>query len=294
MKKTLTFIVSLILACLTALCFTACSTESTSTQKVKTLGIDLTSEQYGIAVKKGDAQMLASVNAFLTDKATEINEIMDKYLAEGVDLNDSTKFGTDAIKTEIDLNADNELVVATNLDFAPFEYKIGNKIAGIDMEVAQLLANYLNKTLVVVHMDFDAVVTSVQTKAEYDIGFAGLTINEERLEMVDFSNAYIDSTQTLVLKADDQTFADCTTKEQVEAKFATLTGNAAKCGGQTATTSMFYIQGSAEFEYSGFENLTFGKYASAAEAVQDMLNGNIAFVVVDKATANSLVASFNN
>lgn len=287
MKKIYAIILAFALAVLGAVSFTACSTDEVS--KVKALGIDLTTEQYGIAVKKGDTELLNSVNAFLTEKDTEIKAIMNKYMAEGVDLQ-SDKFGMD-LQTE-SKNPDNELLVATELGFAPFEYKIGNKIAGIDMEVAQLFADYIGKTLVVVHMDFDAVVTSV-ADGSYDIGFAGLTITDERKEVVDFSNPYIDATQTLVLKENDDTFASCITKEDVEAVFAKLSGAAAQCGGQKGTTSYFYVNGDESFGYDGFDNLTFNNYDNAALAVQDMLNGNMAFVVVDKATANALVASYN-
>ena len=187
--------------------------------------------------------------------------------------------------------AENELVVATNLEFAPFEYTNGKKIAGIDMEIAQLLATYLNKTLVVVHMDFEAVVTTVSTKPEYDIGIAGLTITPERQEEVDFSDPYFGAAQCIVVAKDDTTFDNLTTAKDVENKLKELTGKAAKCGGQKATTSQFYVEGSEDFGFAGFKNLTFSGYKSAALAANDMLNGNIAFVVVDETTANALVKS---
>lgn len=287
MKKLVSIILA-VAALICALGVTACS-DSGETTKVKALGIDLTSEQYGIAVKKGDEKLLNSINAFLTEKDDEIQSILSKYLAEGTDIN-SSEFGAN-VQTE-STSRENELLVATELGFAPFEYKIGNKIAGIDMEIAQLLADYLGKTLVVVHMKFDAVVSSV-ANGSFDIGFAGLTITDERKESVDFSTPYFDATQTLVLKSDDETFNSCKTKDDVENVLKSLSGNAAKCGGQIATTSYYYVHGDQSFEYEGFENLTFNSYSDAALAVQDMLNGNIAFVVVDKATASALVASFN-
>lgn len=286
MKKLSALILTIALAVVGAIGLTACNNETTT---VMTLGIDLTTEQYGIAVNKDNAELLQSVNTFLAEKDAEIQAIMSKYMADGVDL-ESAEFGMN-IQTE-PTSSDNELLVATELGFAPFEYTIGNKIAGIDMEIAQLFAEYIGKTLVVVNMDFDAVVNSV-SDGKYDMGFAGLTINEDRKEQVNFSNPYIDATQTLVLKSDDKTFASCKTKEDVEKVFATLSGAAAQCGGQIATTSYFYIAGDESFGYDGFANLTYNSYSNAALAVQDMLNGNISFVVVDKATANALVASFN-
>lgn len=260
--------------------------------KIKMVGIDLSSEEYAFAIKKGDTELLNTVNKFFDDKDADIKAIFAKYTAEGVDLNDATKFGSDSIKTTPS-NSDKELVVATNLEFAPFEYTIGSKIAGIDMEIAQMLADYMGKELVVVHMDFDAVVTSVETKPEYDIGIAGLTVTPERQESVQFSKTYFGATQVLITKEGDTTFDDCKNAKEVEAKLKTLSGDAAKCGGQTGTTSQFYVKGSEDFGFEGFSNLSFGNYSSAAEAVNDMINGNIAFVVVDKTTAQALVASFN-
>lgn len=303
MKKFLTVLLICAITFLSCFAFSGCFDDSgdagdnsDSSGKgnavLKAVPVSLSSEEYAFAVKKGDTELKKSVNDFLKDKKTEIDAIFEKYTAENVDLNDSSKFGDGTIKTEPS-GADNELVVATNLDFAPFEYMIGNKIAGIDMEIAKLLATYLDKTLVVVNMQFEAVVTSVSTVDTYDIGIAGLTITPERQESVDFSDAYFGATQMLVVKESDKTFDGLTTKEQVEEKLASLSGNAAKCGGQKGTTSQFYIEGSEDFGFDGFQNLMFSGYSGAAQAVADMLNGNLAFVVVDKETANALVASYN-
>ena len=289
MKKILTLIMTAILGIACVFGLTACGEKETT--KIKVINVDLSNEQYAFAIKKGDTAMKESVNNFFKEKKTEIDAIFAKYTAEGVDL---STFGLSDVKTTPTIGSDSELVVATNLDFAPFEYTNGNKIAGIDMEIAQELAKYLNKTLVIVHMEFDAVVNSVSTKPEYNIGIAGLTITPDREEEVDFSDPYFGATQCVVVKADDTTFDGITDEKAMEAKLKELTGKAAKCGGQKATTSQFYVQGSEDFGFEGFKNLTFSPYSSAALAVTDMLNGNIAFVVVDKTTANALANSFNS
>ena len=286
MKKVIGIILAIVMIVSCIAVFAACNkTEA----KVKLVNIDLSSEEYAFAVKKGDTALLNSVNAFFEAKKDEIAAIFDKYTAEGADL---SSFGKSNIQTT-PTGSDNELVVATNLDFAPFEYENGNKIAGIDMEIAELLAAYLNKTLVIVHMEFEAVVTSVQTLDTYDIGIAGLTITDDRKEQVDFSNPYFGATQSIVVKSDDTTFDDCATAEDVENKLKALTGDAAKCGGQIGTTSQFYVNGNDDMGFDGFSNLAFNAYSSAALAIQDMLNGKVAFVVVDKTTAGALVNSFN-
>ncbi len=289
MKKIITLLLSIVTVLVACFAFSGCKNKES---KIKVVPVSLSSEEYAFAIKKGDTELKNSVNTFLKEKKADIDAIFAKYTAENVNLNDSSKFGDETIKTEPS-GADNELVVATNLEFAPFEYMIGNKIAGIDMEIAKLLAAYLNKTLVVVNMQFEAVVTSVSTVETYDIGMAGLTITETRKAEVDFSDAYFGATQMLVVKENDTTFDGLTTKEQIKEKLASLSGNAAKCGGQKGTTSQFYIEGSEDFGFNGFKNLEFSGYAGASQAVADMLNGNLAFVVVDKETANALVASYN-
>lgn len=289
MKKIITLLLSVVTVLVACFAFSGCKNKES---KIKVVPVSLSSEEYAFAIKKGDTELKNSVNTFLKEKKADIYAIFEKYTAENVNLDDSSKFGDETIKTEPS-GADNELVVATNLEFAPFEYMIGNKIAGIDMEIAKLLATYLNKSLVVVNMPFEAVVTSVSTVDTYDIGIAGLTITPERAKSVDFSDAYFGATQMLVVKEGDKTFGGLTDAKQVEEKLASLSGEAAKCGGQKGTTSQFYVEGSEDFGFNGFKNLKFSGYAGASQAVADMLNGNLAFVVVDKETANALVASYN-
>lgn len=289
MKKLIGILVIISLVTILAVSMVACGESNSAEPKVKVINVDLSSEEYAFAVKKNDTALLASVNAFFAAKKTEIDAIFAKYNAEGANLDD---FGA-TYQTTPTQGATDELVVATNLDFAPFEYTVGNKIAGIDMEIAKLLADYLGKKLVIVHMDFEAVVTAVETLETYDIGIAGLTITSERAEQVAFSDAYFGATQVLVTKAGDTTFDGCTTEAQVKEKLASLTGAAAKCGGQAGTTSQYYVEGSEDFGFDGYENLKFAGYSSAALAIQDMINGNLGFVVVDKTTANAIVNEIN-
>lgn len=288
MKKIITLLLSVVTVLVACFAFSGCKNKES---KIKVVPVSLSSEEYAFAVKKGDTKLKNSINDFFKEKKSEIESIFAKYTVGNIDLNDSSKFGDETIKTEAS-GADNELVVATNLEFAPFEYMIGNKIAGIDMEIAKLLAAYLNKTIVVVNMQFDAVVTSVAV-GQCDVGMAGLTITPDREKMVDFSEKYFDASQVIVVKESDKTFDGLTDAKQVEEKLASLSGEAAKCGGQKGTTSQFYVEGSEDFGFNGFKNLKFSGYAGASQAVADMLNGNLAFVVVDKETANALVASYN-
>ena len=291
MKKFLAALLTVATVITCAFAFTACDKKGGgATEKIKMVDVDLSSEQYAFIVKKEDTELLNTVNGILDAKATEIQAIMDKYLNATED--QLATFGSNSIKTSSTDGA-NELVVATNIDFAPFEYYNGNKIAGIDIEIAQLIADQMGKTLVVEHMDFDAVVTAVQTIDKYDIGMAALTISEDRKQMVNFTKPYFDTTQVVVVKADDTTFDTCTDKDAMLQKLASLSGAAAKCGGQAGTTGQQFVKGNEALEFDGFKNLDFSGYDSPALAVQSMLDGNISFIIVDKAVAQTLLKNVN-
>lgn len=291
MKKILAALLTVATVITCAFAFTACDKKGGgATEKIKMVDVDLSSEQYAFIVKKEDTELLNTVNGILDAKATEIQAIMDKYLNATED--QLATFGSNSIKTSSTDGA-NELVVATNIDFAPFEYYNGNKIAGIDIEIAQLIADEMGKTLVVEHMDFDAVVTAVQTKDIYDIGMAALTISADRAEMVNFTKPYFDTTQVVVVKADDTMFDACSDKDAMLQKLASLSGAAAKCGGQAGTTGQQFVKGNEALEFDGFKNLDFNGYDSPALAVQSMLDGNISFIIVDKAVAQTLLKNVN-
>lgn len=286
MKKALGII--LIVATIVACCFafTACNKGE---DKVSMIDIDLSSEQYAFAFKKSDTELMAKVNKIMADNAAEIENIKIKYLnATGDEL---ATFGS--IIQNSATGSSDEFVVATNLEFSPFEYMNGAKMAGIDIEIAQLIAKKLNKKLVVENMDFDAVVTSVQNLDKYDIGMAGLTINEDRKKLVAFGTPYFDTTQVILVKEGNATFKDCKTKEEMLNKLKTLKGDAALCGGQKATTGQQFVLGNEALEFAGFKNLKFSGYSSPALAVKAMLDGKINFVIVDKAVAQTLVKNFN-
>lgn len=181
---------------------------------IKLINIDLTEETYAFGVDKEQGELLAAINSVLATKETEIKAIIDKY-AQGKDL-------VGYISPEKDLNRANEqLVVATNAAFAPFEYKEGNKFYGIDIEIMAMVADSLGLELVIEDMAFTAVVTSVG-KHGVDVAAAGLSVSEERARSVNFSNSYYDAAQVLVVLEDCTDFDDCKNVADVLAKFQDL------------------------------------------------------------------------
>ncbi len=192
---------------------------------------------------------------------------------------------------EYDANKD-QLVVATNAAFAPFEYKMGNKFAGIDMEIAKGLADYLGWEIVIKDMDFDAVVTSVG-KNGIDIAMAGLTVNEKRKESVNFTDSYYNASQVVIVKDGDTSLDGLTTKEAID---AAINVAGVKIGVQTGTTGEVYVNGDLDqgedgFGFEGLANAEAKPYANAGLAVQDLKNGAVNYVIVDEAPAKAIAAS---
>ena len=183
----------------------------------------------------------------------------------------------------------NQFVVATNAEFAPFEYMDGDKFYGVDMEIAKIIADKLGQELVIKNMDFDAVCTSVG-KNGVDVAMAGLTVNETRKQSVSFTDSYYNASQVLVVKADNTAFDNCKTAKDVE---AVLNAGKYTIGCQSGTTGQYYIEGDEEWDFVGITGATCKPYSNAGLAVKDMQNGQIDLVIVDEAPANAIAKTIN-
>ena len=252
--------------------------------KVRVIDINLTSEEYAFGVDKEQPELLEKTNEFIAKIMEDgtFDEICNHYFGDGEPV---------MVKSaEYDESKD-QLVVATNAGFEPFEYMKGEDYCGIDMEMAALLADYLGKELVIQNMDFDAVCLAVGQQ-KCDIAMAGLTITDSRKDQVTFTDSYYNASQKLIVAADDTTFDACKTKEDVEAIFKTIDSKT-KVGAQNGTTAQFYVEGSADLDFAGFD-MTLVGYKNASLAVQDLLNGNLDYVMVDAAPADSITAAINS
>lgn len=249
----------------------------------KVIDIELTQEEYAFGVDKTQPELLTQVNDFIKKIMEDgtFETICDKYFGDGEPT---------AVTSAEEDDSKDQLLVATNAEFAPFEYKEGDKYYGIDMEIADLLAKELGKELVIKNMDFDAVCLSVgQQKA--DIAMAGLTVNEERKEYVEFSTSYYNAAQKLVVPSNNTEFDDCADVAAVEA-ILNAKDNSCKIGVQNGTTAQFYCEGDADWGFDGFKVETKG-YKNGSLAIQDMLNGNIDYVIIDSAPAAAITEAIN-
>lgn len=254
-----------------------------SKDAVKVIDVDLTDEEYAFGVDKDQADLLQAANDFIKEikENGKFEEICNKYFGDGEPT---------AVKSaELDDSKD-QLLVATNASFEPFEFMQGDSYYGIDMEIAAALAEKLGKELVIQNMDFDSVCLSVgQHKS--DIGMAGLTIKEERKEYVNFSEPYYEAAQRIIVKTDDTEFDACKDRAAVE-EILNKKDSSTKVGVQNGTTGQLYCEGDKEWEFDGFDMTTTG-YKNGSLAVQDLINGNIDYVIIDSAPAQCITESIN-
>ena len=164
-----------------------------------------------------------------------------------------------------------KLVVATEAQYAPYEFKDANaNIVGCDMFLALQIASSLGVKLEIVDMSFDGIIPAVQS-GQVDLGIAAFTNTPERAEVIDFSNIYEESLQYLVVASENK--EKYSTKESLKGK---------KIGAQKGTIQSILIKK----VFTESELFELAKYPELALEVQ---NGNIAGLVVDAAVGESII-----
>lgn len=160
------------------------------------------------------------------------------------------------------------LVMATNAEFPPYEYREGEEIVGIDAEIAAAIAEDMGLELHIEDMAFDSIVPAIQS-GKADIGIAGMTVTEDKLQSVDFSIPYTTAAQVVIVTEDSPITAP-----------ADLTGK--KIGVQLGTTGDNYA--------SEIEDATIERYNKGFEAVQALGQKKIDAVIIDREPAKVFVA----
>ena len=169
------------------------------------------------------------------------------------------------------------LTMCTNVAFPPYEfYGDDGQPTGIDVEIAKAIAAKLGYELEVVDIEFAQCIPGVQS-GKYDFSAAGMTVTEERKQMVQFTDTYATATQVIIVpEACEMTSLD----DFVEAN------GTVKVGVQMATTGDLYTTWDYEDEGKG----TVERYASGAAAVQALLAGKVDCVVIDNEPAKNFVS----
>lgn len=164
------------------------------------------------------------------------------------------------------------LTMATNAQFPPYEYYEGDKVVGIDAEIAEAIATKLGKTLEIADIEFNSIIAGVQT-GKYDIGIAGITVTDERKESVAFTDSYATGVQSVIVKED----SPITSPADLGADGATYT-----IGVQLSTTGDIYA--SDEFGEDRVQ-----KFQTGADAVNALKADKVDCVIIDNQPANSYV-----
>ena len=169
-----------------------------------------------------------------------------------------------------------KLVMATNAAFPPYEYVEGGEYAGIDVEIAEKIAEKLGMTLEIKDVEFGSIVGGVQT-GKFDMGMAGMTVTEERLKSVNFSTSYATGIQVVIVAEDSAITSLDDLKSDGSMKF----------GVQQDTTGDIYASDTVDKGGYGEENVI--RYKTGADAVQALKTGKVDAVIIDNEPAKSFV-----
>ena len=164
-----------------------------------------------------------------------------------------------------------KLIMSTNAAFPPYEMTTDSgEFEGIDIETAQAIADKLGLELQIDDMDFDAALLAVQ-QGKSDMVMAGVTVTDERQNVMDFTDSYATGIQSIIVKED----SDIASVDDLAGK---------KIGTQRGTTGYLYC--SDDF---GDENVV--AYDNGLTAVQMLNNGQVDCVVIDNAPAKEFIAA---
>ena len=190
----------------------------------------------------------------------------DTTAAESKDETSAEAAETEAAKEA----AGGKLVMATNAEFPPYEYHDGDAIVGIDAEIAKAIADELGMELEIEDIAFDSIIPEI-VSGKADMGLAGMTVTEDRMQSVDFSDTYAKASQKIIVTEDSEIASPDDLKGVI-------------VGVQLGTTGDIYV---SDLEAEG---TTVERYNKGFEAVQALSQGKIDAVVIDGEPAKTFVA----
>ena len=165
-----------------------------SADGLKILDEPFVEEEYAICLKKGNDELLDKINGALKELKEDgtVDDIMNNYIGDNI--------GETPYESPEDVDRSNgTLVMATNAEFEPYEYREGDEVVGIDADIAQAICDKLGYELEIDDMEFDAILAAVQS-GKADFGAAGMTVTAERLKNIDFSDTYTTSKQVVIVR----------------------------------------------------------------------------------------------
>ena len=251
---------------------------------------DLLQEDFGIAVTKGNTSLMSAVNQVVDEWLAngKMNQYMDYYSALAAEENGGENaVAPDGLQTSWDFGSASEVVTMyTESGFAPYEFVKGTSVVGLDVAIMSQVALNMGKKLEVKDVMFDVIATNVAQASGDAVGAAGITINDERKQVVDFSHVYSSSTLVVVSK---------------DGQFKSVKDLAGKSVGVQEGTSGDLIISAAKGAGYVYENedgsevvvkaegATVKQYKQYALALQDLKNGRIDAILMDKIPAELML-----
>ena len=212
-----------------------------------------------------------------SSKAEESSAAQESSAVEESAASEESSVSENEGASEFTTATEGVLTMATNAEFPPYEYYEGDTVTGIDVEIAQAIADKLGLTLQVEDMEFDSVISAVKG-GKADIGMAGMTVTDERLEEENFTESYATGVQVIIVTED----SDITSADDLFAEGANHT-----IGVQLTTTGDIYT--TEDIEAAGLG--TIDRYNKGADAVMALKNGKVDCVVIDNEPAKAFVAA---
>ncbi|MCR4694061.1 MAG: ABC transporter substrate-binding protein/permease [Pseudobutyrivibrio sp.] len=152
-----------------------------------------TEEEYAICIAKENTELVEAMNGALAELKADgtIDGIISNYIG------DSTKGKSPYVSPE-DVTYDNgTLVVATNAAFKPYEFYEGDEIVGIDTDIITAIGDKIGMEVKIEDMEFDSIITAVSS-GKADCGIAGMTVTEDRLKNINFTDSYVLTKQVII------------------------------------------------------------------------------------------------
>lgn len=222
-------------------------------------------------LKKMTALLLAcTMSLTLPTCVLADSDVAEAEGAAAADLIASLSEEDGALKTILEAG---KIVMVTNAEFEPFEFKDGDQIVGIDPQIAQAIADAIGVELEITDIAFDSCIPSLTT-GKADFCAAGMTKTPDREKNVDFSDSYFNASQAIIVSTD----SDIAGREDLNGKIV---------GVQQGTTGDIYCtneDGSSDIEVKEVR-----RYPKGMDAVSDLISGRIDAVVIDNFPATKLV-----
>ncbi len=153
-------------------------------------------EDYAIAVKKGNDALTEKLNTVLAE--LKADGTLDEITANWI----GNEAGQHPYISPEDVDRSNgKLIMATNPEFPPYEFKSGDEVVGFDADMMQAVCDRLGMELEIESMAFDSIIVAVDS-GKADVGVAGMSVTEDRLKNVNFTDPYTTSNQVIVVRKD--------------------------------------------------------------------------------------------